>query len=173
MGNVHATKSAILEHWFGVDKVLFGSESPEKLMKEDKYVEYMSTKSAFLSNLFEIYMKLEYQPTREHKSVEELQEFAENSASLAFLETKQMFDTKEVITEVKNNIADTAKLEGLTESEVAQHVVAKNYKAVALDCLTIGKALEEACSVCLNDWDGKIKLEAHKGLRDKLVGFLF
>lgn len=169
----YPVKSFVLEHWFGVDKILFGKSDPKKLLGETEYIKYISTKSAFLSNLFEIYMKLEFNPGRTYGNVNEMKEFAKHSASLAMLETKQLFDSEEVMTEIKNDISDTAKIEGLTEAEVSSHVIGKNYKTIALDCLTVGKALEEACTVCLNDWDGKIKLQAHKGLRDKLVEFLF
>lgn len=171
--NYSAAKTNILEHWFGIDRVLFGKDDPKKVLSEEKFVQYTSTKSAFLSNLFELYVKLDYSNKRNYGSSKDMKSFAKHSASLAVLETKQLFENADVKSEIFKDIKELSKIEGLTESEVAPVVVAKNYKSTAIDCLTIGKALEEACSMCINDWDGKIKLQAHRSLRDKLVEFLF
>lgn len=172
MSTKSLVKVGVLENWYGIDKLLFGDKDPKDILKEEKYSEYLSTKSALLSNLFEIYLQIKYSPTRKFVDISEMQEYASHKSFIAKKNAKDLIESDEISDLIKKEIAGISKIEGLSESEVVEHVVSKNYKAVAIDCLTLSEALENGCSKCINNWDGKIKLDAHKVLRDKLVNLV-
>ena len=161
-------KTVILEHWFGIDRVLFGEKSPKSVLGE-KIEEYESTKAAFLSNLHEIYLKTGYTPTRKWKVVQEMADFAFTHADKCKAKAGQILEDKDVLGLIKLEVEQNKDSMGLTESAVMTRVVDRRYKSTALDLMTVGDAIREGCAKCVNDYLGKILLDSHKIVRDKLI----
>jgi len=163
-----STKSEVLKHWFGIDKVLFDNPAKNSL-SEEALSQYFSTKGALLSNLFEIYKKVGYTPDAAFKTVAEM---AEHANSLA-IESKEKANTilgeSSVLKLVKEEIKELGTIEGLTEGQVAKYVVLKRRNATALDSMLFEGFASLNIKETLNDWEGKVLIDAHKTLRDSLI----
>jgi hypothetical protein len=160
-------QTAILENWFGIDKIIFGGNS-KNVLDEETYTRYCTTKGAFLSNLFEIYSRVGYTPNKSYRNVNEM---ANNSIALAtnaIQKAKQILQTEGVNKIIREEIRETSHLENLSESEIARYVVTKRRNAVAIDALTMSSALSENKDA-MNDWHSKVLVDAHKTLRDSLI----
>jgi hypothetical protein len=166
-------KISILENWYGIDRILFGDKKPVEIFTEkEAYSEFLSIKTSLLVNLFELYLQMGFEPNRKYKNTEELIEYTAHKAYIAKKEASDLIEQEEISDIIRKEVANVSKIEGLTEAEVVEHVVSRNYKTTSIDCLTLTEALEKACTACLSGFDGKTRLSAHKVLRDKLVNMV-
>lgn len=163
-------KTSILEHWFGIDKILFGENAKNSLSGED-YDRYCTTKGALLSNLHEIYKKMDYDPETTYQNVGEMAKASIATADTAMSKAKKIIQTESVSKIVKQEIQEAGNLEGLSEQEVARYVVLKRRNAVAMDAMLMGAPSLSEGKDSLEDWQGKVLVDAHKTLRDALIDF--
>jgi len=161
-----ARKTSVLEHWFGIDKILFGTNS-KSVLSNEAYDRYCTTKGAFLSNLHEIYLKIDYQPTTTYSNIQEMANASITVATKAMDKAKEILAASSIGEIVRTEIKEAGNLEGLSEQEVARYVVLKRRNAVAIDAMTMGRALKEKAGI--DDWQGKVLVDAHKTLRDSLI----
>jgi len=161
-------KSEVLKHWFGIDTVLFGNKATDSL-SEENISNYLTTKGSLLSNLFEIYKKIKFEPGTKFNTVadmiKESFDLAENSKARA----KELLESESVTKMVREEIKDIGSVESLTEREVARYVIQKRRNAVAIDSMMLESALSEEQKELLTDWQGKVLVDAHKTLRDNLI----
>lgn len=158
----------VLEHWFGVDSILFGG-NPKNALREDDYEQYCVTKGAFLTNLYEIYLKLGYNPNKKFKSSGRMLKDAVGLAENAVDYANKIMKNSSIGKMVKEEIREAGSFEGLDEKAVARYIVMKRRNAVALDAMTMGKAVKESASLNKDDWQNKVLFDAHKTLRDTLI----
>ena len=163
-------KTLVLEHWFGVDNVLFG-ENAKECLTEDELEKYCITKGAFLVNLYEIYLRLGFNPKMDKfKTSGQLNKDAVKLAEQSLEFANKVLQRQNVGSLVKEEIQEAGHLEGLEEKEVARYVVKKRRNAVAIDALTMGNAIQESnAKITDEDWHGKVLLDSHKTMRDTLI----
>ncbi len=161
-------KIAVLEHWFGIDKVLFGKNA-DSVLKEEELDRYLTTKGAFISNLFEIYKKLGHQPSTQYQTVNEMVEYSATQAGEATTRANEILKNSSVSSIVRKEIREMGSTEDLDESQVAHFVVLRRRNAVALDSMMLESALSPDNKKELSDWQGKVLVDAHKTLRDSLI----
>ena len=162
-------KTVILENWFTVDQILFGRPAKE-VLSEDKMNQYLTSKGAFLSNLYEIYSRLGYSPELDFDKISDMVESARNVAKEAMVKAKDYIQHASVSKLVKEEIQNTSKLEGLKEEQVAKFVVLKRMNAVAIDSALLESVVSESPNKDqIADWQGKVLIDAHKTLRDNLI----
>ncbi len=168
--STYGRKTLVMEHWFGIDSVLFG-ESAKECLTEDEFSRYCVTKGAFLVNLYEIYMRLGYDPDMgKPKSGAQLQIASNKLAEQALTFANKVLKSQNVGALVKEEIQEAGHLEGLEEKEVARYVVKKRRNAVAIDALTMSYAVQESgVKISDEDWHGKVLLDSHKTMRDTLI----
>ena len=161
-------KSEVLKHWFGIDTVLFGKKATDSL-SEENIPKYLTTKGSLLSNLFEIYKKIKFEPGTKFDTVadmiKESSKLAENSKARA----RELLESESVTKMVREEIKDIGTVESLSEREVARYVIQKRRSAVAIDSMMLETALSKEQKELLNDWQGKVLVDAHKTLRDNLI----
>lgn len=161
-------QAAVIEHWFGIDKLLFGKNAKNVLKGED-YDNYLSSKGALLSNLYEIYMKLGYESPHRFRNQKELFLESVSLANKASKKAKKILMQEGVSKLLRKEIESIGRKEGLTEQQVAKYIVTKRRHAVALDEMLLGRPLKEGDTSNLKDWKGKVLIDAHKVLRDSLI----
>jgi hypothetical protein len=163
-----STKTRVLTHWFGIDQILFGKPAKE-VLKDDVLTQYLTTKGALLSNLFEIYNKLGYTPGSKFKTVEEMSAFAIKEAIESVKKATTILKEESTIKLVKQEIKEMGSLENLTEEQVSKFVIRKRRDSVAIDSLLLESVIGKENLKKLTDWQGKVLVDAHKALRDSLV----
>jgi hypothetical protein len=163
-----STKTQVLTNWFGLDYILFRKPASEAL-KGDQLSQYLTTKGALLSNLFEIYHKMGHSPKMNFKTVKEMDDHAKTAAESAKKRSLQYLKEDSVVSLVKKEIKSIGLLEGLTEEQVAKYVIKKRRDSVAIDSLVLESIIKGKGPKPLKDWQGKVLVDAHKALRDSLV----
>jgi len=162
-------KTVILESWFVIDQILFGRPAKE-VLSEDKMSQYLTSKGAFLSNLYEIYSRLGYSPDSDFDKISDMVESARLVATEATKKAKDYVQHVSVSKLVKEEIQKTSELEGLKEEQVAKFVVLKRMNAVAMDSALLETIVKESKKQDqVSDWQGKVLIDAHKTLRDNLI----
>lgn len=161
-------KSEVIKHWFGIDTILFGQPATSAL-SEDVLPQYLSTKGALLSNLFEIYKKINLNSDKKFKTVSEMVKESQELADSSKKRAKEILINESITKLVKEEIKDIGSVEGLDESQVARYVVLRRRNAVAIDSMLLELSLDEDQKKSLTDWQGKILVDAHKTLRDSLI----
>jgi len=163
-----AAKSEVLKHWFGIDQILFNGPA-KNFLDEDVLKQYLSTKGALLSNLFEVYKKIGYKPENNFKTVADMSQAANELAENFKNHANEILSKTSVLKLVKEEIKELGSTEGLTEEQVAKYVVLKRRNATALDAMLFEAFTSLPNKDALNDWQGKVLIDAHKSLRDSLI----
>lgn len=161
-------KSEVLKHWFGIDSILFGQKATESL-SEENISKYLSTKGALLSNLFELYKKINLDPDTKFDTVADMVKESIELADVSKKRARELLESESVTKMVREEIKDIGSVESLTERQVARYVVLKRRNAVAIDSMMLESTLTEEQKKLLSDWKGKVLVNAHKTLRDNLI----
>lgn len=161
-------KAEVLKHWFGIDTILFGKKATDSL-SEETISNYLTTKGSLLSNLFEIYKKISFDSTKNFKTVADMVKESVELAETSKKRAKELLESESVTKMVREEIKDIGTVESLTEREVAKYVIMKRRNAVAIDSMLLESTLSDKQKKSLNDWKGKILINAHKSLRDNLI----
>lgn len=162
-------QSAILSNWFGIDRVLFGENSPQDLMEASEYESYISSKGALLSNLYEIYVRAGYNPSKKFENLQELALYGMKMGDKSRKLSKEMIMNESLSESVRNEMIQVSISEGVDVGMVSTGIVDRKVKELALDNLLIAKSLKEGCSKCLDNWQGKVLVDAHRTLRNSLI----
>lgn len=162
-----------LQHWFSIDRILFGNKHPKNVLEsEERFLEYESLKGAFLTNLFDIYLKTGYSPNTKFAKVNEMAQHAIYEADFCSKSAYELLENEDVKALILEEIEELKNSIGLNESEeIARTVLRKRHHAAAIDMLTIVAPLKEGCVTCISDWTGTVYVDAYKTLRDKLIEF--
>lgn len=161
-------KSEVLKHWFGIDSILFGKKATDSLSEED-ISKYLTTKGSLLSNLFEIYKKINFKTDKKFETVKDMVKEAFELAEVSKKRARELLESESVTKLVREEIKDIGSVESLSEKQVARYVILKRRNAVAMDSMMLENALTEEQKKLLNDWQGKVLIDAHKTLRDNLI----
>lgn len=161
-------KSEVLKHWFGIDSILFGKKATDSL-SEENIGNYLTTKASLLSNLFEIYKKINFESDIKFETVADMVKESMEVAEVSKKRARELLESESVTKMVREEIKDIGSVESLSEREVARYVILKRRNAVAIDSMMLENALTDEQKKLLNDWEGKILVDAHKTLRDNLI----
>lgn len=168
--NKRNIKAIVLEHWFGIDRILFGGNLAKNVLEGDAYQKYVTSKGCILSNLFELYNKISFEPDLpEFETVNDILESAGKRASVAKETTKALLEKADVSKVIRDEIKEYGDSQGLTEGQVAKLIVSRKFKAAAIDSMLLEEAVQTSCKLCLSDWKSKVLLDAHKVMRDTLI----
>ena len=161
-----------LSKWFGIDRVLFGERSPKEALGESGYPAYVIAKGALLSNLFEIYTALGYNPELELASTRQMVEFASQGAELALGHARNVLTHEDVSKQLNSEIESVVEgVDDLRKEAISEELVDRNIKATALDIYLMEDAIENGDTSKLSGSDGKIMVSAFKKLRDALISY--
>lgn len=161
---------AVLELWFAVDKILFGKSVRTAIADNELYENYLAMKGALLSNLYEIYKKIDFVPERKnYKCVKEIIDASSETVNNVLSETKEFMKADDISKTVRDEIKEASHLEGWNEEEIARYIITKRRGAIAIDKITCEVAITKDKKKLLTDWEGKILVDAHKGLRNSLI----
>lgn len=167
--NKKGVKAKILQHWFGVDAVLFNAKSARSVLTKDVYEQYLTTKGAFLVNLFEMYTKMGYNDKCIFETVSEMVKEGISVAQNSKKRAKSLIENTSVTKLVKEEIKEMGSIEGLNESQVAKYVIWKRRNAIALDAMMLETVITKENKDKMQDWQGKVLQDAHKTLRNNLI----
>ena len=162
-------KTETLRHWFGIDSILFGKPASKVIKEKEDFDKYLTAKGAFLSNLFEIYKKVNFDSDLSFNTVSEMKESAQELAKIAKSRATKLLEKKPILNMVREEITEIGNSENLDENLVTRYVVQKRRNAVALDSMIFESILTKNRKRLLEDWKGKILLNASKTLRDSMI----
>ena len=160
-----------LSKWFGIDHILFGERAPKDALGENDFQKYNIAKGSLLSNLFEIFMILEYDPELEVKTTREMSKFARQSAELALGHARNVLTHEDVSSKISAEIAAICEKESVPQEAIAEELIDRNIKATALDIYLMEDAIERSNLTVLKESEGKIMISAFKKLRDALISY--
>lgn len=164
-----AQKTVVIENWFATDYVLFGKRAKEAL-KDGELKDYLANKGPLFSNLIDTYNSVGYTTGKTYKSMQELRVSAMQKANNSLWKAKEIIKSSSVASMVKEEIKESGVAEGLDEKEIAKYVVLKKFKEIALDSLLFeGLEVDSDVKKKLNDWHGKVFVNAHKILRNDTI----
>lgn len=162
-------KRAIIESWYLVDYSLYKT-TPKKELKERDYMAYLTSKGAFMSNLFEMYNLLKFQPKdRVYNNFKEMIDYIEDTISISKDEVKSLMEDSRSIESLKGEINEIGKVQGLTETSLGSYVVSKRQKALILDSVLLKTAVQMANKELIENWKFKVLYDSHKLFRDALI----
>lgn len=159
-------KTAVIENWLGIDRIIFGKTNPKNILDKDQLKEFREFKNAFLLNLFEIYSDLNHISFATHKDTKHLEDYAITKAELALEHAKNILKMDEVKSMLKEEIS--IKLGNSPTEEQKIQLVKENLIKTALDSFLFDGVEEDLPS--LNESErGRLLIGAHRKLRDTLV----
>jgi len=165
-----AHKTLILENWFAMDYILFGKRSTKAIVKEDNLKEFLTNKGSLFSNLAEIYNAIDYKSNNKYSNLKELQIKSKEKAERSLEEAKKIIKSKSVNSIIKEEISKAGITEGLTEEEIAQYVISKKLKEIAIDYLLFeGLDQDKEAKKKLKDWKGNVYIQSHNLLRTDAI----
>lgn len=153
-------KTAVIESWIGMDRVLFEDSKPSRVLSEDKKAEYTELKNTFLLNLFEMYLVLEHINPNNFSDIEELKEYATTKAELAVEFAKNRIREKDV---------RDLLIQECNGSSEPDKVVKSSYKKIALEAYLFNGIDRELIEAMSEDESGRLMLEAHDKLIEKIL----
>lgn len=159
-----------LSNFYGIDRILFGDTSPKDVLKEEEFENYQTAKGAFLSNAYDVYTKLGFEPTKSFKSPKKLVEYGEARAVRALERAKKIVGTDVVTKSLKEDFKGI-KAKKSAKRTAARHLVLDSIQKVAIDSMIMESAIKNGCPVCMMQWETKILFDAHKTLRDALIRY--
>lgn len=164
-----ATKRVILENWYLIDYSLFNTE-PKKELSEDEYKSYLSSKGAFMSNLFEIYNLIKFQPKDQpYNNINEMIDYVEDLVEGADDQVKSMMSENKSIKSLREEVNNIGNVNGLTDTDISAYVVSKRKKAMILDSVLLKDSIKNVDNELLESWKFKVLYDSHKLFRDSLV----
>lgn len=164
-----ARKTAVLETWVAIDKILFRNKKPSQILSKEKLVEFREIKGSFLLNLFEIYKELNYVSKNRYKDQNELVENVSNSVLNTLIETKILLKTPNIKKSLIEEINVNLKENKISLKESQTKTILKNLFITAIDKWSLQEALQESSFDIQKTEKGRLLIGAHKGLRNKLI----
>ena len=183
----------LLERWVLIDRLLFGEETtPSDTLKGKKYKTYLSSKGAFLSNIFEMYSLLDYEPIfdpgyqedkliRSNESEKVLREnFEEMKVYLDELissnSEKVLEDESGLYSEIKEQLKDVPLTElNKEESDtLISNATKRCFKSRILDRIFLNVCLENVENKeILDSWKFKILNGSYSAFKRSLLDSIY
>lgn len=166
------TQAINITNWYAIDSILFENRPLNDVLTEEEHKNYLVAKGAALSNLFEIYVKLDYVPSYKFSNLKEMEEFGRKRGKLAKERAAELLTTDGISEEVREEIEKTELSEGVSKEDYARYLVSKKLKSTALDIVMIESALATSKNKTkLTDYKGQILTDAYKVFRDALLKY--
>jgi len=182
----------LLERWVLIDRVIFGEEkTPGDLLKGKRYKDYLSSKGAFLSNIFEMYSVLDYEPLfdagyQENKLInsgendevlkenfEEMKNYLDDMIEVS--SDKVLEEEDKLCEEIKNNLRDINLTESSKEEsdKIISCATNKCFKSRILDEVFLTPCIEAISDKDkFNSWKFKILNGSYASFKRYILEFL-
>ncbi len=167
-----ARKTAILENWVGIDKILFKGKKPSEVLSKEKLIEFREIKGSFLLNLFEIYKEINHVSKNRYNDQKELVENVSKKVVINLKETKEFLKTPSIKKALIEEININVKKNKLTLQESQKKTVLMNLFRTSIDKWSLQEALQESSFDIQKTEKGRLIIGAHRGLRDKLISIV-
>lgn len=162
-------KRSIIESWFYIDYTLFKTE-PKKELSESEYKDYLVSKGAFLSNLFEMYGILRYIPKDVcYNNFSEMQDYIEDNISTSKDEILTIMREDSSIKSLREEVLGLGNISGINETDLSTYVAGKRQKAMILDNILLSNAVANTDKNILESWKFRVLFDSHKIFRDSLI----
>lgn len=161
-----------LSNFYGIDRILFGRNNPKDVLSEDDFKGYTTAKGALLANVYDIYKKIGYETSKKFTDAKGLVEYGIDRADKSIQRANAIIESDLVSNAIKNDLQKIVESkEDVDEKEVAKNLVVESVQKIALDSFLLEGPVANSCPLCLEDWKGKILIDAHKSLRDSLIRY--
>ncbi len=167
-------KIRVLESWYIIDSLLFSDHARNVIKEGSMFREYVSLKGAILSNLYEYYSHIDFNPVygkAAPTSVRALTESAKINASKARKLSSNILKKEGIKEALKNRIAKESKVRKIKNiGKFTDKIITEKFIQIALDNALIGLPLLEAKNMkkC-NDFKGQILEDAYKMMRNSII----
>lgn len=162
-----------LKDWYVIDSILFNDHARHVIKKGSVFKEYVALKGVFLSNLYEFWAKVGYEPTTDktYTNVKQLQEAAVKYSRKGKSLAADLMVKESIKSKIKNYIIRESKKKNISDLDKFQDkVIKEKHLQFSLDNCLIGLPLLESrntSSTC--DFDCAILREAHVLMRNQLI----
>ena len=166
-------QTKILEHWYSIDDMLFGTDACNAIAEGHVYEQYISLKAACLSSLYEYYKHIEYVPAFDNLpiSTNALIECSKENIKYAKALASKLISKdsiKESLERKAVKLSEKAKVTNV--SEFSKKIVDEAFLRLTIDNILIGIPLVECGNITnRDDFNGSIFHESYKMYRDSLI----
>lgn len=163
-------KRMVIESWVKTDYILFNDE-PKKMLSEDNYKQYLTSKGAYLSNLVEMYLLLDYKlPDKVYSTIDELRDHVSDVVTESNQKIIGILKSDDTVQSLKEEIKELKDSKKVTEN-LSKYVVKKRQKSMMLDDVLVRESIESAEKEVLEGWKFKLLYTSYKSFRDTLVEY--
>ena len=163
----------LLENWYSIDSVLLNGHAKDVIVEGTKFKEYIVMKASLLSNVYEYWQKVKYEPSEEEmpSDVNSLQESAVVTAKKVKELSAKMLKRENVKRKIKNIVMTEASKYGISDlSSFGDKVVQEKFLELSIDNILIGLPVLESkklSKTCVSEC--KILEDSHRMIRSSLV----
>lgn len=163
-------QKVLIEKWEGLDRILFGSSSPQEILKEN-YEEYLATKACLLSEVASIYKVLHLRPAL-YNDDNILNESIKESLNMTTHLIKESPEFKEQIIDKMNYYIES----GISEENSKYGAITETNLSITLDNFLMAIPVLETINVTGQDLQYNEKTienlrESYKQFRDYIIKF--
>ena len=178
---MNKTKKAIiarnLENWFTIDKILFNEDASKVIASGQDYKQYLFIKASLLSNLYEYWNCIGYNPKKIviAENTNQMIKMAEASKRNSMKLSAKMLKSESVRKKLAKKIMKEAVSKGFSLSEkISKKLTTEKFLCMSLDNALIALPLLESKKVeDISGFKMDILEEAHRMLRTNLVRIAF
>jgi len=160
-----------LKNWYVIDSILLNGHAKNMFIEGKAYKEYISLKSAMLSNLYEFYQHIEYDTVKQYKNSTVLQEAAVASAKVGKSTAAKMLQKPEFKKLIKNIVVKESERREIKDLQLlSNNVINERFLRMSLDNALLGIPLLESNNPSkLKDFKGEILEESYRLMRTALI----
>lgn len=161
----------ILKSWYFIDSVLLNGHAKKAITEQKDYDEYISIKAALLSNLYELYNYIQYDPKDiiMPKNDKILQESAVQTAKKSKSISANMIQDKKFVNSIKKVvIKESQNCKNCDIKILSENIINTRFLKMSLDNILIGMPLIESKNP-IKDFKTEILEETYLTMRSNLI----
>lgn len=167
-------QTKILEHWYSIDEMLFGTDACNVIAEGHVYEQYISLKAACLSSLYEYYKHISYVPKFDNGvpvSTNKLIECSEETIKYARALASRLISKTAVRESLEKKAVKLSEKKRFSDAtSFSKQIVDEAFLRLTMDNILVGIPLTECGDVSKReDFSGSIFHESYKMYRDSLV----
>lgn len=160
-----------LKNWYVIDSILLNDHAKNVFTEGKAFKEYISLKSALLSNLYEFYQHIEYDTVQSYDNTKMLQEAAVTTAKIGKSSAAKMLQKPAFKKLMKNIIVkESAKRDTTDLNKLSGNIISERFMRMSIDNALLGLPLLESSNPSkLKDFKGEILEESYRMMRTALI----
>jgi hypothetical protein len=162
----------MLKCWYFIDSVLLNGHAKKVIVKESDFNEYVSLKAAILSDLYEFYNYIDYNPknTKIPENHKVLQEQAVYMAKKSKIVSAKMLECSDMKSHLKKVIMSEFSRTKNDVNDISDLVINERFTKMALDNILIGVPVLECKNQSkVSDFKSGMLEQAYLSMRSEML----